>query len=204
MSYVTLPQHRVMRPAQLQDRRQLAQLNRGWEDDLAPSQAKRWRNFAILAILAFSILVGLKSLHLLGMVLLGFAPIYGLFGWFYWLSCHPPQADWMNYWVIESVGKITACAKWVHFDAYSELQQIYVVPKWRSQGLGTALVERCLSQTQQPVYVISDRQHGQFFNRLGFVAIAWDDLPDNFPITEFAVPGLERSRDHQVPMRFSH
>ncbi len=203
MPYVTLPQYLVLRPSQIQDRQQLAALDRAWEDELVPNQAKRWRNFAALAMLAFSIVVGFKSVQLLAMVLLGFAPLYGLFGWFYWLSRHPPKSDWINYWVVESAGKIKACAKWAHFESYSELQQIYVMPNWRSQGLGAALVERCISQTQQPVYVISDRQHRRFFSRFGFVVIEWDDLPDNFPITEFDVPGLERLRDHQVPMRLN-
>lgn len=191
-----------MRPAKIQDLKQLAAFDQRWAAALAPRSTKRWRNFAALALLALSLIVALKDLVLLAWVMLGFAPLYAIFGWFQWLGQHPPKADWTNYWVIECDGKLQACAKWEHFDSYSELQQVYVGPKWRFHGLAASLIDRCISQTRQPIYVISDRGHSRFFERFGFAPIAWEALPDNFPIAEFAIPGLERPRDAQVPMVF--
>jgi amino-acid N-acetyltransferase len=102
--------------------------------------------------------------------------------------------------VVECNDRVIAAAKWEHFDSYSELQRLYVMPKWRSHGLASSLVDRLVSQTTQPVYVLSDRRSQRFFSRFGFNPIEWDDLPQNFPVPEFTVPGLERSQADQVPM----
>ncbi len=195
-----VPSECVIRPSQIQDRSRLVALDRRWEAEMTDDRGGRWRNLAALAFLAFSIVIALKDLKLLAMVLIGFAPVYFILGWFYYISQHPPRQEWVNYWVVECSGRIRACAKWEHYDSYSELQQLYVMPQWRFNRLGSALVDRLLSQTNQPIYLISDRPHSQFFMGFGFKAITWDELPQNFPMPEFTVPGLERSSAIQVPM----
>jgi amino-acid N-acetyltransferase len=195
-----VPPECILRPSQIQDLPQLAALDRRWVAEMSDDRRSRWRNWAGLAFLVFAIVIALKDLRLLGWVLIGFAPIYGILGWFYYIYQHPPRQEWVNYWVVECNDRIAAAAKWEHFDSYSELQQLYVLPKWRFNRLGSALVDRLLSQTQQPIYLITDEFHQKFFARFGFKAITWDDLPQNFPLPEFVVPGLERSRLIQVPM----
>jgi N-acetylglutamate synthase-like GNAT family acetyltransferase len=189
-----------VRPSQAQDRQRLAALDRAWAEAAAPSTTKYWRNVAALAFLVFCIGVALKDVKLLAMVLLAFAPLYGVLGWFYWLSQNPPKRDWINYWVVECDGKIQACAKWEHYDAYSLLQQLYVVPKWRLHGLGRLLLECLVNQANQPIYVVSDRQHRVFFTHFGFVPLTWDDLPANFPMPELTMPQVERSAVAEIPM----
>jgi GNAT superfamily N-acetyltransferase len=195
-----VPPECILRPSQIQDLPQLAALDRQWQAEMTDDRRDRWRNWAGLAFLAFSIVIALKDLRLLGWVLLGFAPIYGILGWLYYVGQHPPNQEWVNYWVVECGDRIAAAAKWEHFDSYSELQQIYVRPKWRFNRLGSSLIDRLVSQTQQPIYLITDELHQKFFGRFGFRAIRWDDLPQNFPMPEFMVPGLERSAAIQVPM----
>jgi amino-acid N-acetyltransferase len=195
-----VPSQCILRPSQIQDLPQLAMLDRAWENDLTPNHHYRWRNFAAIAFTVFSLVVAFKDLKLLGLVLLGFAPVYLIVGWLYYVSQHPPQQAWVNYWVVECNDRVIAAAKWEHFDSYSELQRLYVMPKWRSHGLASSLVDRLVSQTTQPVYVLSDRRSQRFFSRFGFNPIEWDDLPQNFPVPEFTVPGLERSQADQVPM----
>jgi GNAT superfamily N-acetyltransferase len=196
-----VPAECIMRPSQIRDLRQLAGLDRRLTAELnSDNHPDRWRNFAALAFLTFSIVVALKDLKLLGLILLGFAPIYCIFGWLHYLTQHPPNQEWGNYWVVECNDRLIACAKWQHYASYSELQQLYVVPKWRFHGLGSSLTDRLISQTDQPIYILSDRKSDRFFTRFGFVAIDWDDLPPNFPVPEFTVPGLERSRQDLIPM----
>ncbi|MBE9032588.1 GNAT family N-acetyltransferase [filamentous cyanobacterium LEGE 11480] len=195
-----VPPQCLIRPSQIQDLKQLAQLDRAWEESLAPNHTKHWRNAAAIAFAIFILSVSLKDLKLLGLILLGFTPLYLIFGWVYWLSQNPLAQDWINYWVIECNGKIIAAAKWEHYESYSELQQLYVQPKWRFNRLGSSLIERLISQTPQPIYVISDRNHSRYFARFGFTPVDWDNLPKNFPVPDFAVPGVERSADNQIPM----
>jgi amino-acid N-acetyltransferase len=195
-----VPPECIIRPSQIRDLPQLAALDRQWEAEMTDNRRGRWRNLAALVFLAFSIVIALKDLKLLAMVLIGFAPVYFILGWFHYISQHPPNQEWVNYWVVECHDRIRACAKWEHYDSYSELQRLYVTPKWRFNRLGSALVDRLVSQTQQPIYVITDRPHSKFFARFGFKAITWDELPQNFPMPEFTVPGLEQSAAIQVPM----
>ncbi|NJN49190.1 MAG: GNAT family N-acetyltransferase [Alkalinema sp. RL_2_19] len=195
-----VPPQCLIRPSQIQDLQQIAQIDQQWQASLGPSRTKHWRNAAAFALLILSIVIALKDLKLLALILLGFVPLYIIFGWVYWLSQHPPHQEWINYWVVECDGKLLAAAKWEHYDSYTELQQVYVKPKWRFHCLGSSLIDRLISQTQQPIYVISDRQHSRYFARFGFEPVEWEALPDNFPISDFAVPGLERSRDTQIPM----
>jgi GNAT superfamily N-acetyltransferase len=198
-----VPSNCILRPCQIQDLRRLAWLDRQFTHRHRPDSTRRWRNFAALAFLGFSIFVALKDLRLLAMIMLGFAPIYLIFAWIGWVTRHPPSQDWVDYWVIESDQDLVACAKWRHYDSYSHLVNLYVEPRWRKQGLGASLVERLLGQTTQPIYVISDHTSVGFFRRFGFQPIDWDDLPGNFPIPEFAIPGLDDDdRAHQTPLKY--
>jgi N-acetylglutamate synthase-like GNAT family acetyltransferase len=196
-----VPSHCSMRPSQIQDLRQLADLDRRLDETRQPSQAKRWRNFAALAFLVFSLIVVFKDWRLMGLILLGLIPLYVLFGGLIWLNRHPAMQDWVNYWVVECEGKVVACAKWQHYDAFSELQGLYVLPRWRLQGLGSSLVERLIEQAPQPIYVLSDRRSVPFFQRFGFQIISSDALPANFPLPDFAIPELDMTpQDRQMPL----
>ncbi len=194
-----VPPNCVMRPSQIQDLRRLAQLDRQLAQMHQPDRASRWRNFAALAFLGFSLFVALKDLKLLAMVMLGFAPIYFILGWIGWLTWHPPLTDWVDYWVVECEQTIVACAKWRHYDSYSHLISLYVDRRWRKNGIGSSLVERLTGQTVRPIYVLSDHTGVEFYARFGFKPIDWDDLPDNFPHAEFPIPGLEVGGDRDQP-----
>jgi GNAT superfamily N-acetyltransferase len=201
-----VPPNCVMRPSQIQDLRQIAVLDRQLAAQRGGDRAGRWRNLAALAFFGFSLFVALKDWKLLAMVMLGFAPIYLILGWFGWLARHPPIGDWMDYWVVmvdgrkEQQQQLVAAAKWQHYPSYSQLESLYVLPKWRCTGIGSSLVERLMQQTRQPLYVISDRTMVSFYQRFGFMPIGWDDLPGNFPGNDFSVPELDQGRKFEVPM----
>jgi GNAT superfamily N-acetyltransferase len=195
-----VPPNCILRPSQIQDLQQLASLDLQLHQP--DRRTRRWRNLAALAFLGFSIFVALKDLRLLAMVMLGFAPIYFILGWLGWLIRHPPMQDWMDYWVVECDQRLIACAKWRHYDSYSQLISVYVDRKWRQTGIGSSLLERLIGQTVQPIYVLSDPFLVGFYQRFGFQLIEWDDLPNNFPLPEFVIPGLEADdRDSKIPMK---
>lgn len=90
----------------------------------------------------------------------------------------PTQLRWSQFWLVECDGKIVACGQLRNFGTAQELGSIVVVKAWRNRGLGTCLVQHLIAQATQPVYLecVGDRLM-QFYTRLGFVAVSWQQLP---------------------------
>lgn len=65
-------------------------------------------------------------------------------------------------------------AGYVHFHPDGErmeLDDLYILPKYRGRGIGTAVVEKCCAETEKPVYLyVFRRNEGalRLYQRLGF------------------------------------
>ena len=65
-------------------------------------------------------------------------------------------------------------AGYVHFHPDGErmeLDDLYILPEYRGQGIGTAVVEKCCAETEKPVYLyVFRRNEGavRLYRRLGF------------------------------------
>jgi len=65
-------------------------------------------------------------------------------------------------------------AGYVHFHPDGErmeLDDLYILPEYRGQGIGTAVVEKCCEETVKPVYLyVFRRNEGavRLYKRLGF------------------------------------
>ena len=65
-------------------------------------------------------------------------------------------------------------AGYVHFHPDGErmeLDDLYILPEYRGQGIGTAVVEKCCAETVKPVYLyVFRRNEGavRLYQRLGF------------------------------------
>lgn len=65
-------------------------------------------------------------------------------------------------------------AGYVHFHPDGErmeLDDLYILPEYRGQGIGTAVVEKCCAETEKPVYLyVFRRNEGavRLYKRLGF------------------------------------
>lgn len=90
----------------------------------------------------------------------------------------PTQLRWQQFWVIECGGKVIACAQLRSFPEAQELGSLVVAKEWRNRGLGTLLSQHLIQQANQPLYLecLGDRL-ANFYQRLGFVPTAWQDLP---------------------------
>lgn len=84
--------------------------------------------------------------------------------------------NWENFWVIECDKTLLACAKLRSYKQYSLLHDVYVVPEWRSQGLGSYLVAHLGTQAQKPLYLTCLPSLKQFYIRLGFMPISSKSL----------------------------
>ena len=96
--------------------------------------------------------------------------------------------DWKNFWVIEHDDQLIACAKLRQYQQYSLLHDVYVVPEWRSQGLGSELVTHVGRQATKPLYLTCLPKLTQFYMRLGFMPIASKSLS---PLIQYdlGIPG---------------
>ena len=87
------------------------------------------------------------------------------------------QREWNQYWVIETKGYLVACAKLQRHGKYSVLYDLYVVPDWRKQGIGSHLVSHLGQQANKPLYLACLPARLSFYRRLGFAPIAPKKLP---------------------------
>jgi amino-acid N-acetyltransferase len=64
------------------------------------------------------------------------------------------------------------------FSGAQELGSLVVALAWRDRGLGSFLAEHLIQEATQPLYLeCLGNRLARFYTRLGFVAIAWQDLP---------------------------
>jgi amino-acid N-acetyltransferase len=92
----------------------------------------------------------------------------------------PTQLRWSQFWVIECERRLVACGQLRSFSGAQELGSLVVAPGWRGQGLGSYLVKHLIQEATQPLYLeCLGSRLAQFYTRFGFVAIAWQQLPQS-------------------------
>ena len=90
----------------------------------------------------------------------------------------PTQLRWEQFWVIECDGNIIACGQLRKFSGAQELGSLVVASAWRGKGLGTYLSQHLIQEAIEPLYVeCLGKKLAQFYSRLGFVPVAWQELP---------------------------
>lgn len=195
-----LPANCTLRPARSTDRSLIRQLLNNFRQEVlpAPSAADRFMQwvvwiFLILGGFCLTLLIGPGTLLnlLAGPAILLAIGIFiaFLFTW---------NDDWEDFWVIEHDQIIIACAKLRCQSRYSVLHDVYVVPEWRSQGLGSYLVNHLGQQATRPLYLSCMPNLVNFYNRLGFTPVASTKLP---PLLQYdlGIPG----RFNVVPLKLS-
>ena len=173
-----LPAGCVVRPACSADRPAIQTLLNQFRQEISPPltwQERLMKFFAIVLVLGTvaSIVsaVGIKPLInlVLGPVLvLGLAVLTVLL-----LTMNE---GWEHFWVIEHDQQLIACAKLRRHKHYSLLHDLYVLPEWRSQGVGSYLVFLLTTQATKPLYLTCKQRLIQFYMRFGFMPIAIQNL----------------------------
>ncbi|HAJ64603.1 MAG TPA: GNAT family N-acetyltransferase [Cyanobacteria bacterium UBA8543] len=92
----------------------------------------------------------------------------------------PTQIRWSQFWVIECEECVVACGQLRSFSEAQELGSLVVAPAWRGRGLGSYLVKHLIQEATGPVYLeCLGKKLADFYTRFGFVAIAWQELPQS-------------------------
>lgn len=87
-----------------------------------------------------------------------------------------PLVNWFLYSIVDYQGQPIACIAMTNQLGFSVLYHLFVVPPWRQRAIGSYLVQAHTCRTQQPLYLACKPKRRAFYQRLGFQAIAWDDL----------------------------
>ncbi len=92
----------------------------------------------------------------------------------------PNQLKWQQFWVIECDGRLIALGQLRKFHLAQELGSLFVVKKWRKQGLGNFIMQHLISQATQPLYLkCVNHQLVNFYNQRGFIPVDFNDLPSS-------------------------
>ena len=103
----------------------------------------------------------------------------------------PTQLRWQQFWLIESEGHIIACGQLRNFSGAQEIGSLVVANPWRDRSLGSVLVKHLIQQATEPLYLeCLGKRLEQFYTKLGFVPISWQELPQSlkfkFGVTQLA------------------
>jgi len=95
---------------------------------------------------------------------------------------NPTALDWQRFLVaLDGQGNLIACGQVkTHADGSSELASVAVLPMWRKQGLGSALIERLIASEDGPLHLMCQSSLGPLYERFGFKQIEQDEMPKYF------------------------
>jgi N-acetylglutamate synthase-like GNAT family acetyltransferase len=98
------------------------------------------------------------------------------------VGINPVGLDWKRFIVavdaqdqIIATGQIKPHGKDIH-----ELASIAVVPEYRGQGLARVIIEYLLKDSPRPLYLTCVSSLGSFYEKFGFHAIEYDEMPRYF------------------------
>jgi GNAT superfamily N-acetyltransferase len=80
-------------------------------------------------------------------------------------------------WVIEANHTLSGSVQFIQYDTYSYLDQLFVFPLYRNQGLGSDLVYYLSKKGKKPIYLLCQPNLVKYYTRLGFCTLSKDDLP---------------------------
>lgn len=93
-------------------------------------------------------------------------------------NLNPVGLDWRRFQVADAEGQVVGIGQLkLHKDGTLELASIAVLPEWRKQGIGRALVGALLAGGRAPVYLFCLEHLMDFYVPFGFRAIPARALP---------------------------
>jgi len=114
------------------------------------------------------------------------------------VGINPMGLDWRRFVVaVNDRDEMIGCGQLKpHGQDVLELASIAVYPEHQGQGVARAIIEHLLSDSPRPLYLMCQSSLGPFYEKFGFQAIAYEEMPRYFQrISKLA--GLVTSLAHQ-------
>lgn len=98
------------------------------------------------------------------------------------MGINPMDLNWRHFVVAEtSDGSFIGCAQLKHHkDGSIELASLAVEDAFRGKGVAKALIEKMLSQSPRPLYLMCRQELGVFYGPFGFKVISAESMPPYF------------------------
>ena len=95
---------------------------------------------------------------------------------------NPMDLDWRRFVVaLDPESQVIACGQVKqHRDGSRELASLVVNRAHRGQGLARTLIEKLVDDNPPPLYLMCRSGLGPFYEKFGFLAVAYDDMPRYF------------------------
>jgi N-acetylglutamate synthase-like GNAT family acetyltransferase len=110
-------------------------------------------------------------------LLVSSAPLWLTIGFTLCFASHEQHQQCERYWVVEAAGRIVGCGRLDRHPHHGEIYDLFVLPEWRSCGIGQAIMHQLLAQAPAPIYLASLPGAATFYHQLGFQPIAPRELP---------------------------
>ena len=93
-----------------------------------------------------------------------------------WLD--PTSLDWRNFLVAEGEGgRVIGIGQVKPLPGARELGSLVVVPEYREQGVGAALIHALMAGEKGPLYLLCGDHRVPYYQKFGFQVIGWRDAP---------------------------
>ena len=110
------------------------------------------------------------------------------------LGLIPVGLDWKRFVVaVNDRDEVLGCGQIKpHGHNVLELASIAVYPEHQGKGIGRAIIEHLLQDSPRPLYLMCESSNGSLYEKFGFPAIPYDEMPRYFQRTS-KVAGLVTS-----------
>jgi N-acetylglutamate synthase-like GNAT family acetyltransferase len=172
-----------LRPATAQDAKQIRGLTRklhhaamtnGQSPTLDLPQWQIWLTGIVVGLLFAA---AWQYPHFSFALLVSSAPLWLTIGFTVCLASHEQYQQCERYWVVEAAGQLVGCGRLDRHPHHSEIYDLFVLPEWRSCGIGQAIMRQLVAQAPAPIYLASLPRAATFYHQLGFQPIAPRELP---------------------------
>jgi N-acetylglutamate synthase-like GNAT family acetyltransferase len=98
------------------------------------------------------------------------------------VGINPTGLDWKRFVVaVNDRDEMIGCGQLKpHGQGILELASIAVYPEHQGKGVARAIIERLLKDSPQPLYLMCRSTLGPFYEKFGFRAIAYEEMPNYF------------------------
>ncbi|MBC8506978.1 MAG: GNAT family N-acetyltransferase [Anaerolineales bacterium] len=95
---------------------------------------------------------------------------------------NPTGLDWKRFVVaLDDQAKLIGCGQIKpHRDGSHELASIAVDHTWRGRGVARGIIEDLIASKQGPLYLMCRSSLGTLYEKLGFRALEFDEMPKYF------------------------
>ncbi len=98
------------------------------------------------------------------------------------VGINPIGLDWKRFIIaVNDRDEMLGCGQLKpHGQGILELASIAVYPEHQGQGVARAIIEHLLEDSPRPLYLMCESSLGSFYEKFGFQAIPYEEMPSYF------------------------